>query len=103
MKKTLLFTICLLVGFTCFATIQNTDIQSKLITLIKSVKSTSVNTAIRLGNLKSQAQSIVAGWNSEINITDKANLQGLNALVLTAKNALDDVNDYIVLTWKSIE
>ena len=59
--------------------------------------------AIRLGNLKSEAQSIVANWDGEINPTDKSNLQGLNTLVATAKDALDDVNDYIVLTWGSIQ
>lgn len=86
-----------------FAGMQKDNVEARLVRIIENIKSVSLSTAIRLGNLNQDGKDIVAAWGNKIDNDDKQKLQGLNTKITDAKGSLDALNLYIETEWDSIK
>ena len=103
MKK-LFIGLCILgICSFAFAGMQKDNVEARLVRIISSIKSLSLSTAIRLGNLNQDGKDIVQVWGNKIDNSDKQKLQGLNTKITDAKDTLDTLNLYIETEWGSIK
>ena len=104
MKKCIaVFLVMMLLSSFAFADIEESVVRNKVAAIIKSIKSEFLNTAINLGNYKSDIQEILVEFPNALSASDKATLQGLNTIANNIKNELDIGNAYIETNLPSIK
>ena len=86
-----------------FAGIKQSNVERRLINIVKNVKTTALSCNVNMGNSINDAIDIIQQWGSSIDTDDKTKLQTLKVKIQDAQTELDEVVSYITINFDSIE
>lgn len=102
MKKLFIGLLILNMTVLAYGAIVVNDAENKIIQIVVQSSELAVSTATRLGTLTQQGTDIVTSVGTNLDTTDKQKLAAYQALLITAKDALDAVVAYKDAQWSDL-